>query len=140
MLKIVIGVLFLSIVIGCSSDDNDSIVGDTGNLVETTIDLASGFKGNIIIKIDGESYFTMFLSGIEPFAGPQASLKTYLSRGEHTETVMQIAQKDSEIEFEETVTFELEDAEEYFIALYYGTRDGKWELFHTLQDRPFGYV
>ncbi len=135
--KVFIGFLYLSIVAGCSSDDNNTIVGDTGNLVETTIDLASGFKGNIIITIDSESYFTMFLSGIEPFSGAQASLKTYLSRGEHTMTVRQ---SDSEADFEETVTFELGDAEEYFIALFYGTRDGIWDLFHRLQDRPFGYL
>lgn len=136
--KIFIGLLYVSIVAGCSSDDNNTIVGDTDNLVETTIDLASGFsKGKVTIEIGGELYFTMFLSGMAPFAGAQASLKTYLSRGEHTMTVRQ---SDSEADFEETVTFELGEAEEYFIALFYGTRDNIWQLFHRLQDRPFGYL
>ena len=119
----------------CSSDRDDSITGDEAGLVKVTIDMQSDFKGSVRIKINNMVYFSSILSGELPFAGPQASFTTYLSRGTHTMEVRYYGK--SGTENKKIISFELHNAEEYYVGL---RTDQEEELLLTVQEKPFGYV
>ena len=72
-------ILFL--LISCSKDN--STCPNYNEKVEVQFDLVTGFDDEVIIKIDDKYYFSAIITGIEYFAGPQASFTTYLSRNEY---------------------------------------------------------
>ena len=106
-------------------------------LVQTQIDLQSGFGGQMIsIEVNGIESFQAILSKNEPHAGPLASFCTYLPRGKNRIVVHWRSQNLQLPAHEDSIFIDLGEAEKYYVGL---EASGD-TLIVRVQDHFFGYA
>ena len=133
--NIFLAVILLFLLINCAEENIDS-PGD--ELVAVRIDLQYGFQSHhVLIKFNGDQYFNTTLSESVPFAGPLAIFSTQLPRGLNRLNAFW-SSNDNQVlsSFQDSVDFQLDDAEQYFIGLSVYNDS----LYFIVQDSTFVYM
>jgi hypothetical protein len=71
----------LSIMFWSCVDSKDSVTGSDTDLVPVQVNLVMGFgQKEVRLKVDGKQFYQAYPSGTSSYAGPQATMNTYLER------------------------------------------------------------
>ncbi len=133
--KLSIFLIVTLIIIGCSSENGGNITGNDDKLVKITIAFIVGFDDEVQVIFNDELIFWAFISGVASFSGPEAEFTTFLPKGKNSLDIKWRYSGDDRIE---TIEFELEDADEFFIGLTFSNKTDKLS-FRLYKGRP-GYL
>jgi len=120
------------ILISCEDDP----VSSSEDLVAVEVHLQSGFESEfVVIEIDGDDYFSAYLSGIVPLAGPQAKFSTYLPR-EQIHFIAVWGQMGTQDWTMDSVDIQFDNAEKYYLGINIYADS----LIVLVQNSPFLYL
>lgn len=134
---ILIAAALLLLLISC---DNDTVSGDSDNLVRVHVDLHMGFADHKVqITFNDEVHFRADLTGMVPFAAPAATFTTFLPRGvNECEIFWQENQGQADPPYNLVNTsFILGNAENYYMNI---SAASDTALVIDIQDTPFVYL
>jgi len=136
MNKSVLLLCLLLALAGCSHDnpvETGQIPDNQPSYVQTRFDLQTGFSNRSVrIQIDSLIYFSAYLSGIVPVAGPEAYFMSHLTRSQHRLIVITY----STVLRADTLLLPLGNSQSYFV----GIRSAGDSVYVIIQDKTFLYM